>query len=189
MNEKELQNLFLELLEPVRKPLSNYAWAITKNRHDAQDLVSETILIAYTNFSNLKKKESFKSYLFSIASRLFRRWNKRKKIFGFYDESKAELIKDNTNQELSYDVEVLYEKLKLLPEKQSEAIILFEISGLSIEEIKKIQGGTISGVKSRLKRGRESLTILFNDKKYDENEYLENEIRTEKVLQLNNGYH
>lgn len=42
-----------------------------------------------------------------------------------------------------------------------ETVILFEISGLSLEEIKKIQGGTISGVKSRLKRGRETLEILM----------------------------
>ena len=47
--------------------------------------------------------------------------------------------------------------LNALPEKTKETIILFDVADLSLEEICEIQGGTISGVKSRLKRGRESV--------------------------------
>ena len=35
---------------------------------------------------------------------------------------------------------------------------------MGLEEIREIQGGTLSGVKSRLKRGREKLSELLNDK-------------------------
>jgi DNA-directed RNA polymerase specialized sigma24 family protein len=37
--------------------------------------------------------------------------------------------------------------------------VLFEISGFPLEEIRQLQGGTLSGVKSRLKRGREQLRV------------------------------
>ena len=50
-----------------------------------------------------------------------------------------------------------------LPPKQKEALVLYEITGLTLKEIREIQGGTLSGVKSRLKRGRNSLSELMID--------------------------
>jgi RNA polymerase sigma-70 factor (ECF subfamily) len=52
-----------------------------------------------------------------------------------------------------------------LPDKQKEAIILFEISGFKIAEIAEMQGATESAVKSQLKRGREKLTNILVEKK------------------------
>jgi DNA-directed RNA polymerase specialized sigma24 family protein len=52
---------------------------------------------------------------------------------------------------------IIYNKILSLPDKMSEALILFHISDLSLEEIQKIQGGSLSGVKLRLKRGREKI--------------------------------
>jgi len=47
--------------------------------------------------------------------------------------------------------------LERLPIREREAIVLFEITGLSIKEIQEIQGGTLSGVKSRMARARNRL--------------------------------
>jgi hypothetical protein len=38
-----------------------------------------------------------------------------------------------------------------------ETVVLFEVSDFTLEEIHKVQGGSLSGVKLRLKRGRELL--------------------------------
>lgn len=40
-------------------------------------------------------------------------------------------------------------------------MILFEIVGLSLNEIQTIQGGSLSGVKSRLVRGRKHLARIM----------------------------
>ena len=137
---------------------------MTRNKEEARDLVGETILRAYENFDKIEDKNLFKSYVFSIASRLYRRGQWRKRIFGEYDESAAEnLISNDFSAETNIDVQILYDAMQKLPEKQREAISLFEISGFSIEEIKEIQGGSISGVKSRLKRGRSKLKQLLSD--------------------------
>jgi len=162
LTDKAKQEEFLSLLEPIRVKLSRFARAMAQNREEAKDLASETILIAYTNFEKLKNKQAFLSYLFTIASRLYKQSFKRKKFWGEYNEEDAlQLISHHKPADLNYDVEILYKTLKLLPTKQQEAIVLFEISGFSLEEIKEIQGGTLSGVKSRLKRGRESLKELM----------------------------
>jgi RNA polymerase sigma-70 factor (ECF subfamily) len=171
MNYTDKNEEFLELFERHRRSLSNYALALTRDRENAKDLVSETILIAYESFDKIRNKEAFKSYLFTIASRLYRKRNWRNRIFGAFNSDYAENIEDASNKSDSLaENDRLYAAIKELPEKQAEALILFEISDLSIEEIREIQGGTISGVKTRLKRGREKLkTILENDIKIYQN--------------------
>lgn len=62
------------------------------------------------------------------------------------------------------DVEILYKALDKLPEKMKTTVIMYEISGLSLEEIREIQGGTLSGVKSRLVRGRTMLKEILTEK-------------------------
>ena len=65
--------------------------------------------------------------------------------------------------DLSPDVDLLYDYLDRLPHKYREAFLLFEFSGFSLKEIQKLQGGSLSGVKSRLTRAREQLRLWLND--------------------------
>jgi len=68
------------------------------------------------------------------------------------------LIADISNdQESLTDLKIIYDLILALPAKTSETMILFHISDLSMEEVQNIQGGSISGVKQRLRRGREKL--------------------------------
>jgi RNA polymerase sigma-70 factor (ECF subfamily) len=162
MKTKEKQDKFLCLLEPVRRRLSLFARAMARNDDDARDLMSETILLAYENFEKLRDHQAFASYLFSIASRLHKRRRWRARIFGEYDEDAAANTPAQTQSpEARVDIAALYEALSRLPQKQHEAIVLFEISGFSLEEIREIQGGSVSGVKSRLRRGRERLARIL----------------------------
>ena len=162
MTDLEKQNEFINLLELSRVHLSRFVRAMTLSREEAQDIVSETILLAFQSFDKIKNKDSFKSYLFTIASRLVKRKVWRNRIFGIWnDETVENMPSKETSPDLNYDVEQLYAALKKLPPKQEEALVLFEISGFSIAEIQEIQGGTISGIKTRLKRGREKLAHLL----------------------------
>ncbi len=162
MNEFAKQKEFMQLLNPVNDDLSRFVSALTRNREDTKDIVSETLLRAYENFDKLNSQQAFKSYLFTIAHRIYKRKRFRSRIFGLFDEEKALNLPDyNTSPDRLSDVEFLYEAIAKLPQAQQTAIILFEISGFSLEEIREIQGGSLSGVKSRLKRGREKLSELL----------------------------
>jgi RNA polymerase sigma-70 factor (ECF subfamily) len=159
---KKKQEHFLRLLMPVYEQLARFARAMVNNREDARDLISETVLAAFERFDNLRDDKAFISYLFTIARRTAKRRRTRDKLFGTYDQQTAEQIRDTQSQpEISIDVQFLYNALAKLPEKQREAIIFFEISGFSLEEIKEMQGGSLSGVKSRIARGREKLAQLL----------------------------
>ena len=144
--------------------LTRYVQSVIWNREDARDIIGETILRAYETFERVQKPESFVFYLFKIASRLIINKERKKKWWGFYDESTA-LNRSDEHYSTSERAEVkdLYNALNQLPVKQRESLVLFEISGFSLLEIQAMQGGTLSGVKSRIKRARESLKLILKD--------------------------
>lgn len=135
---------------------------MTRDREDARDLVGDTVLSALEHFDELSDPKAFLSWIFTIARRIATRKRKRGGLFGPYDESSALNIRDHSiAPDDAADLHMLYEALSKLPQAQREAVTMFEISGLSLEEIREVQGGSLSGVKSRLSRGREKLAELL----------------------------
>lgn len=155
---------FLLLLEPVHDSLARFARSMTNGSEEARDLVGETVLRALENFGELKDDRAFLAWLFTIATRLQRRREKRAKLFGVYDEVEiSRRPSPVSSPETAHDVSVLYSGLAQLGRKERETIVLFEIAGLSLEEVRQAQGGSLSGVKSRLVRGRKKLTKLLGE--------------------------
>jgi len=139
--------------------------SLTGNSEDGEDLLQDTILNSLEGFNKVKDKKVFKSYLFSIASNLHKMKLRRLKFKAEFNDSEINQIVDfGQNQEYLTDFKIVYGKMLSLPERMAEALILYHISDLSLEEIQKIQGGSLSGVKLRLKRGREKLLSLLNTK-------------------------
>ncbi len=153
----------MRLLTPMQKRLEKFALAMTHDREQASDLVHDTIVLAYEHFHTIRDKSAFTSYVFSIASNLYKRSFRRAKFWGLFDSNRAEQIPDSASlPDERPDVDLLYRALAKLPDKYREALVLFEINDLSISEIRDIQGGSISSVKVRLMRGRQKLAQLLN---------------------------
>lgn len=170
MKQDSKQIAFLELYEPRRENLVRFAKAIVKNREEAMDLVQETTLQAYKGFEKLKNPAAFTSFLFTIASRIHKRNIWRKRLFFNFSQNdeKSEALDNiadnNAKADSRYDVQALYKALDTLPEAQREAVVLFEINGLSLDEIKDIQGASLPAVKSRVQRGRKALAVALGVK-------------------------
>jgi RNA polymerase sigma-70 factor, ECF subfamily len=153
---------FMLLYEPVHERLNRFVHSMVWNREDARDVIADTLLKAYENFDKLEKEESFLYWLFGIASNLAKHRGRRMKFWTRYeDHYENNLVESSPAVYRKFEVEALYKAMSKLPEKQREAISLFEISGFSIAEIQQIQGGSLSGVKSRLVRGRQELARLL----------------------------
>jgi len=160
--DRDRQERFLFVFEPQRQALWRFVRSMVRTDHDAQDVMSETILQAYQGFHRLRDQQAFVSYMFTIAHRLVKRHNWRRRLMGPFDEELAQAVAhtDMLPDEQA-DIVMLRLALQRLPERTREAVVLFEILGFSIDEIRDIQGGTASGVKSRLKRGREALAGML----------------------------
>ena len=162
MKRNKRQERFLALLEPRLEDLSRFCLAMTHEVEGGRDLMSDVILAAWERFDSLRDEEAFLSFLFTIARRTYHRRHRRERFFGEYDEQAALNIAVNgTPVWIGADVRALYDALAKLPEVQREAIVLFELTGLSLKEVAEVQKASLSAVKSRVSRGRERLAELL----------------------------
>ena len=160
---------FWELVAAERHVTWRLCRALTRSYEDAQDLMSDTMLAAYQSFPALRDTKAFRKFLSTIAVRLQRRKQWRGRLFAPLAE--AEDVGYDIMAESSHDLELLVSALDRLPQREREALALFELSGLSIREIQEIQGGTASGVKSRMSRARIKLKGLLLDADFETGTY------------------
>lgn len=162
MTQTTTKEKFLELLEPVYPRLSRYALAVTRNVEEAEDLTSDTILVALERFEKIQE-DQFAGFLFKVASRLHKRKHYRERFRVPFNFVQAErLVDSSSTSDRSAEIAIVMDALERLPHKMKETLVLFEVADLPLGEIRQIQGGTLSGVKSRLKRGREQLQKLLD---------------------------
>lgn len=158
---KSKQYRFLSLYEPVHDRFERFCRARVYGEMEYNDLMNETLLVAYNKFDSLKSPEAFLSFLFGISVRLLANSNRKMKAkTGAYEDVLGALAgKDQTD--LDAEVHLLHSALAMLKTEQRECLILFEISGFSIREIAEIQSVSEDAVKQRLRRGRIQLTTIL----------------------------
>lgn len=157
---------FLDQYHEIHGSLMRFCMVKSQGIMDAKDLANDVLLVGLENYHKLENKKALLSYLFTTANRICLNKLRQKKFSGNYDPEMAEQIKDpSVTGESGFDITLLYQALDQLPALQKEAVILFEISDLPIKEIMVIQDSGSSAVKQRIKRGREKLAELLQEKK------------------------
>ena len=152
------QERFLELYQPAHAPFERFCRARAFGDIPYEDLINETLLVAYRKIDTLQNEKSFRSFLIGIAIRVLSNEKRKKRpqsgveeyIFNNHPSPSRAIDK-------KFEIEMLHKALSYLPELQREALILFEITGYSIKEIMEIQKSGSSAVKQRLARGRKEL--------------------------------
>ncbi len=155
------QQKFLKLYEPVHDRFERFCRARVFGNMEYQDLMNDTLLIAFQKMETLKSEKAFLSFLIGISVRILANHHKKKKEEAYPQHQNFDVLDVNAETEREAEVYLLHRALAMLPEVQRECIILFEISGFPIKEIVVIQGVSESAVKQRLKRGREKLTEIL----------------------------
>lgn len=161
---KGKQQQFLNLYKPVHARFERFCRARACGDMPYEDLINETLLVAYKRFDEIKKEKSFLSFLIGISLRVLSNSKRKKKAeLSNNEQLFAEYSDPNRTIESRDDVALLHQALARLPEKQREAIILFEITGFSIKEIMNIQKSGASAVKQRLMRARKELARIIKE--------------------------
>ncbi len=155
------QQKFLQLYEPVHDRFERFCRARVFGNMEYQDLMNDTLLIAYQKLATLKSEKAFLSFLIGISVRVLANNHKKKKEEAYPQHESFDVLDVNSATEKQVEIFLLYKTLSILPEAQRECIILFEISGFSIKEIMAIQNVSESAVKQRLKRGRAKLVEIL----------------------------
>ncbi len=137
----------------------NLARWLTRNDHDAQDVVQEAVLRAYRFFDGLRGEA--KPWLLSIVRNSFLTWlhiNRPAETVGFDDGAIDLIPTDADGPEIlaarSFDRKMLNEAIAALPLQFREVLILRELEDLSYKDIARIADVPIGTVMSRLARAR-----------------------------------
>jgi len=156
---------FMERYEPVHGSFERFCKARAYGVCDFNDLMHDTLVIAFEQFGALKNKEAFLSFLFGIANKVHANFRRKRKTLSFSDVKGVENAQDATfSIEKNFRYDELYEALHQLPEAYRNCVILYEIAGFSIKETAAIQECTIDAVKQRLSRGRKMLAEALSEK-------------------------
>ena len=181
---------FAELVTHYDRRVFRMAKQITQNDDDAEDVLQETFLKAYTHLDDFQGNSKFYTWLVRIAvNEALMKLRKRRSdrtvpldepIDTGEDEMVREIAVWDENPEESYSREelgeILDQAIQSLKPAYRTVFILRDIEEMSIEETAEALGLSISAVKSRLLRARlqlrEKLTRQFKRKGDDAFAYL-----------------
>lgn len=155
---------FARLYQMVYKDLYRFALYTLGNPEDAEDVVSDTVMDAFTTIHKLRSTTAFRSWIFKILT------NKCKRILKGYTMRNLELDTEIKMPDRNYaeiqDVRNAFAKLN-----QEERLILSMtvFAGYSNEETAKIlnmKSGTLRSIKSR------AMDKMEADLLYEKEEFL-----------------
>lgn len=153
---------FVNELMGSLKSLRAYAISLTRDIHQAEDLVQETVLKAISKQERFEADTNLQAWLFTILRNLFfsvHRKSLREVEDG--DGSYAATMISMPDQEDRIMIHDLEAALGKLPKVQREALMLVGADGLSYEEAAQALGCAVGTVKSRVNRARNALAELM----------------------------
>lgn len=154
------QNELIQGIVENKIKMLGLAYSITKNTHDAEDAVGETILVAFNKYISIRKKESIGAWLMSIVhNEAYSILRRRSRIE--LSPNIIEFAKHTDDVDSNIENTHMWEQIFKLPDDYRSLIYLYYIDDYSVKEISKILNIAEGTVKSRLSRSRELLRELL----------------------------
>lgn len=138
---------FWELYEQVYKDMYRLAYYYLGNAQDAEDAVGETVLKAYEKFASLRKKESFKSWIFKILVNQCMTFLRKKAARGT-----SELIEEPSIELALEDSMAAEDLLSVLSGEERQIVALSVFGGYKGEEIAQLLHIKHSTVRTKYRR-------------------------------------
>ena len=143
--------------------LRAFAWSLSHNAADADDLVQEALIKAWSHRDRFEPGTNLRAWLFTILrntyySAVVRRRREVRDENGQY----AATLSAEASQEWGVAVHALQAALMQLPHEHREALILIGAAGLTYEEAAEICGCALGTIKSRVNRARAKLLKIMD---------------------------
>ena len=143
--------------------LRAFAWSLSHNSADADDLVQETLIKAWAHRAKFEPGTNLRAWLFTILRNTYYTAvvRKRREVADA-DGKHAATLSSAPTQDWSIAVRSLQAALQRLPDEHREALILVGAAGLTYEEAAEICGCALGTIKSRVNRARARLLRIMD---------------------------
>ena len=150
---------FGSLIDKYYKRIYRMAYQYTGCHSEADEVCQETFLKALKNLRKLKKKSSFKQWLFSISSNILRARHKRKQLFGKFLDSTSyteSRVSDQPFEQLSQHEtqRMIQQCLQEMPEHIRLVSIMVLMEGVNQKEVASVLKFSESSVSRYLSTGK-----------------------------------
>jgi RNA polymerase sigma factor (sigma-70 family) len=160
LDEPDRRSRFEATFLPHLPAAYNLARWLTRDGHDAEDVVQEATLRAYRFFGGFQGGDG-RAWFLAIVRNSCLTWLKRNRPPeppARFDETlhgpPADAPRPESHLIERANRETLHRALAELPPEYREAVVLRELEGLSYKEVAAVTGVPIGTVMSRLARGR-----------------------------------
>ena len=156
------------LVEKHQKSVHALAWRKVGDFHDAEEITQDTFLQVYKKLPTLKDPYKFAGWLYVIANRLCIDWIRKKNlaIQSLEDTPVEEIEKSSYTHHVSEQSEIASSErrreivkklLAKLPESERTVMTLHYLGEMTVKEISKFLGVSVSAIHNRLYRARKRL--------------------------------
>lgn len=151
------QEIFERNIREYAPNMYRLALAMLHNRQDAEDAVSEAVLMAYEKRHTLRDRNRFKPWIMQIVANEARRiYGKNRRITPMEDmEAYMPSFRDENHE--------LWDVVMQLEAAHREVIMLYFYERFSIKEIGRILHVPEGTVKSRLSRAKKALKEMLEE--------------------------
>ena len=190
---------FDDLYEKYQNAVFGFAYYLTQNRGDAEDLFQEAWLRIAKKLPDEVKMKSIKAWIFTVVANLHRDELRKKRIRRLFFSQKAMRLEKansvfqalpekpmsvNSNEKYQADMgRDISQALARLPDRQRRVFVLKEIADFRQAEISDILGMPVGTVKSLMHRAVKRLRreLWKYDKKSKNKEEVKCDVKTLSV--------
>lgn len=154
-----------------------FAFSITKNKADAEEVMQNTFIKVFNSIQTLKENNSFHPWLYriayTIAINMYRK-NVRQVELGEDDNLETKVFgtnipNDEFDKKAIYDA--VYAEISKMPDLYSQVAVMKFFDGLTFKEISVIVGIPVGTVKTRITTVRKKIKPILDRKGYHPRKY------------------
>lgn len=155
------KDAFCLCVRNCEKAMYSLAFSIVRNNHDAEDIISESILRAYKSLDVLKDDKQFKPWMLRIVHNTAVEFIRKNTKILLAEEMEDAAVDAKDNEIVSRLA--LRDAVESLRQPYRTVVVLFYYEDLSIAEIAKVTGANAGAVKKQLSRARNMLQKILKE--------------------------
>jgi RNA polymerase sigma factor (sigma-70 family) len=162
------QSRFTNLFNEVQPAVVRYANYLCRRASNplmvAQDLVQDSLTVAWTRFDDLREGVQFKTWLISIMQRTYCNYSRAERRHNpesvDCQDQPEPVDSQSERSSLQLILEMRHALMRLKTEER-QCLLLFTLGGMSIDELSAFQHCKVDCMKKRLERARKKMRLCL----------------------------